>query len=167
MNTIWLMCGLPGSGKSTWAKKQPSTKRISRDEIRFSMLQEGEEYFAHENETFAKWVSELAAAVREEKNVIADATHLTWGARKKIINAIRAKGVNCQFGVVVFETPVEVCVERNAKRTGRECVPEETIRAWVRSFTDPAADPFNYYNILRVNSEGEVIENTLFKNGVF
>ena len=47
------MVGIPGSGKSTWAKARcknnPHAAYISRDEIRFSLLKDEEEYFAKEN----------------------------------------------------------------------------------------------------------------------
>ena len=45
MANIIMMCGLPGSGKSTYAKEHRGEHDlyISRDLIRFSMLEEGEE----------------------------------------------------------------------------------------------------------------------------
>ena len=46
------MCGPAGSGKSTWLIKQMKSKTdvcISRDNIRFGLLKEGEDYFAHED----------------------------------------------------------------------------------------------------------------------
>ena len=53
MKKLYVMCGGPGSGKSTWIKKNlPTfkgyTKVVSRDEIRFSLVKEGEEYFSKE-----------------------------------------------------------------------------------------------------------------------
>ena len=50
--TLWLMCGAPGSGKSWFAKNILKTddtwQYISRDEIRFSLIKEGEDYFGKE-----------------------------------------------------------------------------------------------------------------------
>lgn len=43
------MSGAPGSGKSTWCRNHGVSKyRVSRDEIRFSVLKDGEDYFSHE-----------------------------------------------------------------------------------------------------------------------
>ena len=50
---VFVMCGPAGSGKSTWLIKQMKPKTdvcISRDNIRFGLLKEGEDYFAHEND---------------------------------------------------------------------------------------------------------------------
>ena len=51
---LYLMCGCPGSGKSTWAAKNvgPGDVIISRDQIRFDMLNDGEAYFCKENAVF-------------------------------------------------------------------------------------------------------------------
>ena len=53
MPTLYIMCGPSGCGKTTWAhnfiKEQHETndiRYVSRDEIRFSLIKEGEEYFS-------------------------------------------------------------------------------------------------------------------------
>ena len=60
MGKLILMSGVPGSGKSWWCKnKLPELEEnvlyISRDEIRFSMLNDGEEYFSKEKAYFFKY----------------------------------------------------------------------------------------------------------------
>ena len=48
MAILYLTCGCPGSGKSTWVQKHmnPETdKWVSRDAIRFSLLGEKDDYF--------------------------------------------------------------------------------------------------------------------------
>lgn len=51
MANLILMCGVPGSGKSTWAKQhlKPSDVYISRDEIRFSLVAENGRIFFQRN----------------------------------------------------------------------------------------------------------------------
>ena len=52
---LFIMIGAPGSGKSTWVKKQLRNDidaYVSRDEIRFSMLQEGDAYFKYEKDSW-------------------------------------------------------------------------------------------------------------------
>jgi len=55
MADVYIMCGCPGSGKTTWLKDhvKPGSAIISRDAIRFSLLKEGEDYFSHEEEVTA------------------------------------------------------------------------------------------------------------------
>ena len=50
-NTLVLMCGAPGSGKTTIAKKLMCNNDlyISRDEIRYSMISDEDEYFSKEH----------------------------------------------------------------------------------------------------------------------
>ena len=56
MATLYILCGPSGCGKTTWAEQFMSddedVRYVSRDEIRFSLLKEGEDYFAHEREIF-------------------------------------------------------------------------------------------------------------------
>ena len=53
MANIIMMCGIPGSGKSTYVENHRGEHdlHVSRDLIRFSMLGEKEEYFATLNMT--------------------------------------------------------------------------------------------------------------------
>lgn len=54
---LYVMIGIPGSGKSTWAKANKKEKDIyvSRDEVRFSLLQDGDEYFSKEKEVLKEF----------------------------------------------------------------------------------------------------------------
>lgn len=47
MATLYVICGIPGSGKSTWIKNHTSSEiLVSRDAIRFDMVKEDEPYFS-------------------------------------------------------------------------------------------------------------------------
>ena len=61
MIVLYLMCGIPGSGKSTWIKqnKIESDAVISRDVVRFSLVKEHEEYFSKETEVFYTFIDQI------------------------------------------------------------------------------------------------------------
>ena len=65
---VWILSGVPGSGKSTWARKQVAEHGgvyCSRDEVRFSLLKEDEDYFAHEDEVIRLWTEKIHNAIKD------------------------------------------------------------------------------------------------------
>ena len=136
---VWILSGVPGSGKTTWVKEQIAKRggvHCSRDEVRFAMLKDGEDYFAHENEVWSKWIGQVNKAITnpDVENVYVDATHLNDTARTKVIKAL-AEG-NYQLIVVIFDIPLETCLEQNELRRGdgRAYVPKSVIRRMHASF---------------------------------
>lgn len=150
---LWLMCGIPGSGKSTWIREEKHTfsgnsVTISRDEVRFEMLKDDEDYFAHENEVFDTFCSYIQEAINSDEidNIFVDATHLNQSSRNKVLN--RLDLTNVVINPINFMVPLDVCLKRNAQRTGRAYVPESAIKRMANSFR-PARDGEKYeYNYI-------------------
>ncbi len=142
MSTLYVMCGIPGSGKSTWLRKNVKTedKIISRDEIRFSLLQEGEEYFSREDEVFEKFCSEIKTALNDGYDVYADATHINRGSRKKLLQQVMIYAD--KIVAIEMPTPVSVALERNEGRKdeGLRYVPPSTIKRMYSQYEDPDYD---------------------------
>lgn len=156
MKRIYLLCGIPGSGKSTWAKSQLDNKSvwISRDQIRFSMVSESEEYFSKEKEVFREFIKEINLAIRDKNfdNIYIDATHLNTISRYKVLDKIALKDVD-ELNIVFFNIPLNICLERNSYRSGRERVPEEVIKKMYKTVVPPHLDDKYLYNSIIVKGD--------------
>lgn len=137
MATLFIMCGVPGVGKSTWAKENvpKDAVYVSRDEVRFSILQPNDTYFAKEKEVFNEFINRIKAGLAAGKNVYADATHLNSSSRNKLMNAV-GRG-NWDFQALVFTASLEDCLIRNSKRNGRAYVPEDSLVEMYHKFSIP------------------------------
>ena len=151
---LWLLVGIPGSGKSTWVREQLDSECkhwISRDAIRFEVVQESEEYFSKEKKVFGLFASAVQADIDSDfiTDIYVDATHLNEASREKLLG--RLKNLDkVNINAVLFNIPLEVCLERNAQRTGRACVPETAIRNMHKNLTDPAYDKRKYHKIIEI-----------------
>lgn len=142
MHTLYIMCGPSGCGKTTYAKKMIEDKKIayvSRDEIRYSIIKEDEDYFSHEKEVFKHFVSSIVHYLPYD-DVIADATHLNEFSRRKLTQAIDMYTTDYKIIYVVFNVNVKTCIARNINREGRANVPENIIRNMCRDFRAPTKD---------------------------
>ena len=137
MSKLFLMMGAPGSGKSYWAEHhlKITDKYISRDEIRFSFLSDGDEYFSKENEVFNEFIRQINASLTFYDRVFADATHLNYNSRMKTLNRITVPVE--EVNVIFLDTPLQTCLERNSKRTGRKLVPNQVVRNMFNSIAEP------------------------------
>lgn len=152
MKDLVILCGIPGSGKTTWAHQQKRAKVISRDDIRMKLVKNDEDYFAHETEVFDEFIKRIRKAIYSKDisydTVIADATHLNYPSRTKLLtnifnnsnlsekNLINYKNLpNIHF--FCFYTPLETCLKRNAKRNGRARVPDDIIINMYKRFSKP------------------------------
>ena len=157
---VYLMSGLPGSGKSTFIYKyrKLTDAVISRDAVRFSIVKEDEEYFAKENYVFKVFIKEINKALEDEKveRVFIDATHLNPKARYKVTHKLNKENID-EINVIYFNVPIDECIHRNNLRTGRAVVPETAIKNMMKSYLYPTKlEGFNH--IYKVNEEGEVVE---------
>ncbi len=131
---LFILIGIPGSGKSYWAKHQfhqdlNKTKYISRDEIRFALLNDDDNYFDKEKEAYKQFIDTINLALVDDdiEYIIIDATHLTKGSRKKLFNNILVND-DVTITYVIFETPFNICWKRNKKRKGRAKVPKGVMK---------------------------------------
>lgn len=146
-HTLIIMCGPSGVGKSFLAKHIADTHDdciiVSRDAIRFAMLGKGEDYFAHEDEVIKRFYQNISDALRIHEYVIADATHLSVKARRRLFSNISIPSGTRIVGVWI-ETSVDTALRQNAARTGLARVPEDVIRRMFKTKVSPRKEePFD------------------------
>lgn len=163
MADLYLMCGVPGAGKSTFLKnhiKEENSEIISRDAIRFSIVKPDEDYFSHEDEVLNIFWEQINKALAEGKDTFVDQTSLTPRARKWLLQHVEGyKYAN----LIWIDENLETCLKRNELRRGtRAYVPRSVIRRMFSQFIEPSLDEgFDY--IFHYNSEKNEIT---YKGGV-
>lgn len=167
---LWLTVGIPGSGKSWFIKnkfkeltKSEKVEIVSRDIIRFYLLDTlGGEYFDHEDAVWSNFIYSIQEHLENPNltDVIADATHLSPKARHKLLCNFDLSDVNVNF--IVCATSLDICLNRNMQREGRECVPIDTIKSMYNSFKPPMKDELDKYKtkqIIVVDESGATLMN--------
>ena len=169
---LWLTVGTPGSGKSWFVRnkfneltKAKNTEIVSRDAIRFNLLDTlGGEYFDHEDTVWNNFVLSIKEYLENPKltDVIADATHLSPKSRHKLLHNFDLSNINVNF--IVCSTSLDICLNRNSQRKGRECVPKAVLKSMYNSFTPPTEEELNTYHTKQIifvdESEAILTERT-------
>ena len=156
---LFLLCGCPGSGKSTWAHNRIvkyDGNIISRDTIRFGLLdQRGGNYFDYEDEVMDLFIRSIKASLKipYPHDVYVDATHLTKRSRDQIMRKLNLEET---YTIAVwFDVPVEICKYRNGLREGRAVVPDKTIEDMYNRARKPSIYEFD--EVWTINAEGDTI----------
>lgn len=134
MSNLIIMCGLPASGKSSYAKGVKKSIIISTDDIReeingnASIQDNGNLVF----ETAFNRIKENLIQ-NKYKNVVFDATNINYKKRTDIVNRFKkyADNIICYFVYADYEE----CLERNSQRERK--VPEEVIKRMYYNFYVP------------------------------
>lgn len=150
---LWIMCGIPGSGKSTYCEKQlcPGVSRVSRDVIRFALVDEDEEYFSHEFDVFKEFIRQINQDINCEyiTDIYVDATHLNEKSRNKLLDRLKIDDIN--INIVNFLIDFDLAWERNCLREGRSVVPYASLQSMYNAY-QPARfnEKYNYHMIIDI-----------------
>lgn len=171
MTTLYVACGIPGSGKSTTFRSikevvdnigKNTFKIVSRDTIRFAKLRENKniQYFDKEKEVWKEYVNTIQKYLDEKIDfVVADATQLNQKSRNKLLDSLNLEGI--KIIPFSFEFPLETCLSRNELRKNDELayVPRGVIRRMNEQFEKPTfSEKYIYSAIVRINEGGITID---------
>lgn len=140
--TLIILCGIPGSGKTTYANKCvaecPSTIHLSSDKIRAELWGD-EATQGDNNEVFSLMQSRAVEALNNGQSVIYDATNITRKDRSYII-ALCPKFVKIEC--LIIWTPIETCIERDAtrERTVGKAVIDKMLKRFQAPYYDEGID---------------------------
>jgi predicted kinase len=147
--TVVLAIGLPGSGKSSWFKRNNITP-LSSDMVRLLLFDDPQEQ-RFQDLVFSNLRSMLKARLiaRRPLNYV-DATNLTPHERSSWIKLAKDYGYEVQ--AVFFEVPLEVCLERNRRRD--RVVEEEIMRRMAAKLKPPTFEEgFSKVTVVRVKKK--------------
>ena len=160
---VFLMSGPSGVGKSTYINSRIFNYggvHISRDKVRFEMLNDEDDYFAHEDKVFNEWIRQCQEAIDGDihKDIYIDATHINDRSRAKTINNLNIDYEKVMLICVRFVVPMELAKYRNSLREGRAKVPDDVIESMYRKYSYPTkrygwAPKFD--EVWEINMEGE------------
>jgi predicted kinase len=146
---VILAIGLPGSGKSSWFKRNGITP-LSSDMVRMLLFDDAQEQ-RFQDLVFSNLRSMLKARLiaRRPLNYV-DATNLTPHERHSWIKLAKDYGYEVQ--AVFFDVPVEVCLERNRRR--ERSVDEDVMRRMAAKLKAPTFEEgFSKVTVVRVKKK--------------
>ena len=140
MNTLYITVGLPGSGKSTYAKEFIKGKEIeylSSDSLR-AVFGKSEEDQTVTPLVFGHIKRKVDEFLKDGKNVMVDATSVNRKERSDYINT--AKKYGAKVVAIVFKMDRQGLIDRNKKRgeQGGRVVPDWVIDKMLAKFEEPS-----------------------------
>lgn len=162
--TLYMMCGLVGSGKSSYAEQLAKTNDCiihASDRIREEL---GDINDQSKNEyVFTTLHKRVKEDLRNGKNVIYDATNLN--RRKRMAFLKELKDISCHKVCILMATPYEFCVAQNFKRERN--VPVDVIWRMYLNFQMPSTHEgfdeviVHYENDIWEGYYGDIIPHVL------
>ena len=157
---IHMMIGIQGAGKTTFAKelaKEINAEIVSTDGVRMANPGISEEL------VWPYVYKKVAECVKNNIEVIFDATSITPKVRKRFIENVELHDVKCVIGAYYFDVDKNICAKRVEKRNmdnSQINIPIEVIYSHSDRLIPPTLEEgFKFIKIIRDGEVAEVIEN--------
>ena len=122
MQTLYVMCGIPASGKSTLSKKLANEQNL----VRLSLDEMG---YVRQH----KLIPHIVEALSKGNSVIADSLYTKEKWRTELLQAV--KPIGCRCVLLHMSTPLDECIRRNVDR--ENALPDFAIEDIYNSIEPP------------------------------
>lgn len=132
--TVYLMSGLPGTGKDTWIRQNlPDIPMISLDEIR-----KNHKVPPTKNQGFVANIAKEQAKeyLRKHQSFVWNATNITQAMRQQLVALFESYKAGVH--IIYLETDWQTLLQRNASR--EDAVPQSAIEAMLGKLELPEAN---------------------------
>lgn len=131
-NKLYMLVGIPGSGKSTIAKNLDA-KIFSSDDLRKEFW--GDENIQGDNNLlFEELHKRIVKSLKNNEDCVYDATNLSSKRRIQFLKLI--SDIDCEKICILVVTDYELCLRRNKERERK--VPESVIKNMYKSIEIPS-----------------------------
>jgi len=147
---LFMLIGISGSGKSTWAaqhKNEPGmfTEIYSSDEYRERLFGNMNDQ-THNNKVFSQLHKDMLEALAAGKDICYDATNLKVKDRTSFLKLLKP---DVEKVAVVFNVNYKIITEQNQSRS--RVVPEYVLERQLSRFDINSIKPTDFDNIIVIN----------------
>ncbi len=132
---LFVLCGIPGSGKTTLSTKIAfinKAKIYHYDDFKKNFK------YPHFKQVHQYLYKQIIQDLLSGNDIVLDDLHTCFEWRESLLSTL--KDIPCKKILIVMTTPLEECVRRNAQREGRARLPDSVIYHLSRRYQPPSLE---------------------------
>lgn len=134
MTIIYIISGIPGSGKTTLTRQL--AEQYNATVHSYDALPGANINISMDGSVKQAWLQEIREDLQSDKNVICDGLNLTVAERKELL--AQFADIPCKKVLYVKIVPLETCLQRNREREAR--LPDFVVEQSAQRMEAPAKD---------------------------